>query len=123
MTDSRIIQPGSNLVLPESAKFEDVEQHGPFSVGELKPWKGLVFKVALIKRNSAGAFMLVLGPIGLSAGQIKRMSGTKGKANTKAQKKARRRGVSSSHGSVLQSRGAGATTHSRPQTVPNARKV
>lgn len=81
-----IIKPGE-AVLPESFEFHDVMGHGPFRVGEVLPWKGVEFVVGKLSANANGNFLVVLAPKGLTASQVKRMIGRKGKGAAKQWKK------------------------------------
>lgn len=83
---SIIVEPKSNLVVPASMKPVEVDQHGPYTRLELVPWKGVMFQVGKIVALQGGVFTLVLVPVGITKGQVKRINGKKGKKAAKRKK-------------------------------------
>lgn len=75
---SNLVLPNSYLVAPQSLQFSEVQKHGPFVAGELVPWKGITFKVSGIRANENHDFVLILAPVEVTSGQVKRMNGKKG---------------------------------------------
>jgi hypothetical protein len=100
---NNIIVPGSGLELPPSMQMKDRESIGPVTVGDQVPWRGLVFRVSKIFGNDHNDFFMVLAPVTLTKGRIKRLTGTKGKRNRKKTKKAVRalRGIPTDSSSTV----------------------
>ncbi len=77
----------SGLVLPDSAgvlvtpppRVRDVADAGPFKVGQRIPLYGYVLLVTKILANEEDKIKLVLEPVDVTAGAVKRARGKKGK--------------------------------------------
>lgn len=77
----------SNLILPPSMQMTDKTSIGPVALGDMFPWRGLVFQVSKILGNDHNDFMLVLVPVAPTRGYIKRAQGKKGKKEAKYAKR------------------------------------